>query len=220
MARLTDIQIPDPGLTGPPLDMTGLILVGGDSRRMGRPKADIELGGQTLLEHVLSKLSPVCRQVILVARRPSDFLELDLRIVRDLVPGQGPLSGLATGLFYSRYTWALTLACDLPFLSESLLRYLAQKALAASGKTMAVVPRTEAGWEPLVAVYSKDCLPTARKLLDKGRRKIYELSDYGLPWQAVGPDELQAAGEDPASFFNINTPEDLKRAESWPDFGP
>ena len=182
---------------------------------MGRSKAGLELGGESLINRVLKILTPICQEVIVVTRRPSDFLDLDVMVVRDLVPGQGPLGGLATGLFYARQAWALALACDLPFLRPSLLGHLARKALAAPRGPRSVVPRTEGGWEPLLAVYSRDCLPKIREVLDKGGRKLYELRTQGVTWQEVGLDELRAVDQDLVSFFNINTPDDLEQAKTW-----
>jgi len=181
---------------------------------MGRPKAGLELGGESLLSRVLKRLTPVCREVILVTRRPSEFLDFNLKIVRDLVPGQGPLGGLATGLFYAHHPWVLTLACDLPFVSTPLLAGLAQEALAAPRGPRAIVPRTQLGWQPLCAVYSRACLPPARRLLAQGRRKVDDLIKNGVSWQAVTEERLRGLDPDLVSFININTPKDLEQARA------
>ncbi len=195
-------------------EITGLILAGGASRRMGRPKPGLELGGETLLGRVLSQVRPLCREIILVTRRPSDFLEFGERTVRDLLPGQGPLGGLATGLFYARHRLCLTLACDLPFLNPAILRLVIETAQAGPRGARVTAPRTSDGWQPLVAVYSRECLKPAMELLAEGGHKVGELMHKGVHWHAVPENILRTAEEDLRSFVNVNTPEDLARAEA------
>ena len=181
---------------------------------MGRPKAGLEVGGQTLISRVLTPLADICREVIVVARHPVDFLEFKYRIVRDLVPGQGPLGGLATGLFYARFPMALTLACDLPLIHPEVLDYIARKALAAPQGARAVVPRTKLGWQPLVAAYSASCLSAARALLAEDRHKVEALVERGVYWQAIPEEEIRALDPDLDSFLNVNTPGDLAEART------
>lgn len=196
-------------------DITGLILAGGASRRMGRPKFLMELGGMPLLSRVISQAAPFCREIILVTQKPTDFLDYNLKIVRDLEPGLGPLGGLATGLFYMQSPWALTLACDLPFLHAPLIDLLIRQVGAgkASGPR-AFVPRTADGWQPLVAMYSKECLTVARRLLGNRRRKIEDLREHGVHWQAIGEADLRAVDPELTSFINLNTPDDIERARA------
>jgi molybdopterin-guanine dinucleotide biosynthesis protein A len=201
-------------MMNPPYDVTGLILAGGESKRMGRPKAMLDVGGVTLVGRVLAKVAPLCREVILVTRRPSDFLSLNVTTVRDLIPGQGPLGGLATGLFYAHYPWALVLACDLPFLQTRLLDYLIRRALNLPPGPRAVVPRNAEGWQPLVAMYSRSCLGPARTRLGEGRRKVGDLREKLVNWLAVDEEEFQGVGLDFSSFDNVNTPEDLASART------
>jgi len=181
---------------------------------MGRPKAGLELGGKPLIHHVLETASSLCREIILVTSRITEFVDFGHKIVRDLAPGQGPLGGLASGLFYARYPLALTLACDLPFLQVSLLARLAREASNAPAGPMVVVPRTSSGWEPLVAVYSKDCLPIIQKLLAGGRRKLEDLRTTAVRWREIPENELRVADPDLRSFINVNTPGDLERARA------
>ncbi|MEW6265485.1 MAG: molybdenum cofactor guanylyltransferase [Thermodesulfobacteriota bacterium] len=196
----------------PPYELTGIILVGGDSRRMGRPKSALDLGGRTLVNRVVERLAPLCLEVLLVAKRPLDFLDSDLRIVRDLEVGQGPLGGLSTGLFYARTAWTLVAACDLPFLQPRLLNLLAEKALGAPPGPRAFVPRTTGGWHPLLAVYSKACLAPIQACLTRGIRKVDDLRFHGLKWIALEEAELKASDPELVSFVNVNTPEELAAA--------
>jgi molybdopterin-guanine dinucleotide biosynthesis protein A len=195
-------------------DLTGLILTGGESRRMGRPKADILIGGRSMVGWVIQALTPYCRELILVDRNPLDHLDLGARVVRDLVPGQGPLGGLATGLFYSRWPHALVVACDLPLIQGPILELLARKALAAGTGPRVIVPRTPGGWQPLVAVYSKACLKPALDLLAQGERKADEIRRQHVAWDPVSETELRAVDPELESFFNVNRPEDLAVAQA------
>ena len=197
-----------------PYEVTGLILAGGASRRMGRPKAGLEVGGQPLVDRVLSKVTALCRETILVTRQPSEFLEYPIKIVRDLTPKQGPLGGVLTGLFYARTTWSLIVACDLPFLDGRLLELLITRALAAKPGPRVVVPRTTEGWQPLVAVYSTQCQGPVRRLLEHGGRKVDDLKFHGVNWEDVPEAEMRTIDPDLKSFLNINTPGDLELAES------
>ncbi|MBW1709766.1 MAG: molybdenum cofactor guanylyltransferase [Deltaproteobacteria bacterium] len=202
-------------MTDSPYDITGLILAGGASLRMGQPKAQMRLSGQTILERVRSKLTPICREIIIVTNRPTDLLEYDLEIVQDLVLNRGPLGGLTTGLFYAHYPWTMVLACDLPFVKIELLSFLAQKTLAARQGPHALIPQHQAGWEPLVAAYSKSCLKSALKLLSLQRSRLYDLKRCGVFFELVPEEELRKLDPDLTSFININTPEDFERARDF-----
>ena len=198
----------------PPYDITGLILAGGRSRRMGRDKTELTLGGRTLTEITIEHLKPFCRELIVVTRRPTDFLDHDCKIVRDLDPGQGPLGGLITGLFYAHYKWCLTLGCDLPFLKPAVLELIADKTLTAKAGARALVPRTSDGWQPLVAAYARECLKPARRFLEGGERKLDRLAQGGVVWEAIAEEEIRALDPDLSSFINLNTPEELAKARA------
>ncbi|MFH1138369.1 MAG: molybdenum cofactor guanylyltransferase [Pseudomonadota bacterium] len=196
------------------LPLTGLVLAGGLSRRMGRPKACLDLGGRTLAGWVVDAMSEVCREVVIVTARPVDFLEFKEKVVRDLIPGQGPLGGLATGFFYSSTPWVLAAACDIPFLKADVLRIIGQKALSARGGPRALAPRTKDGWQPLVAAYSRECLGSVRKILAAGGHKVDDLRFHGVAWESVDAELFRAVDPDLISFLNINTPEDLEIARA------
>ena len=179
---------------------------------MGRPKAQLELAGQTILERVRLKLATICREIILVTHKPTDFMDCDPKIVQDIIPDRGPLGGLVTGLFYARYPWTIVLACDLPFIKLELLDLLARRALAASEGPRVVIPYHPAGWEPLVAAYSRNCFKIARRLLDQENASLLDLKDNGVPFQIISEDDLKKTDPDLSSFNNLNTPEDLAKA--------
>ena len=192
--------------------VTGIILAGGKSKRMGKPKADLDIGGRPLIDRVIDRVRLVCEHVVIVTRRPLDFLDHDLTVVKDLVPGQGPLGGLATGLAFSRHHWSLVAACDLPFLKVGVLRYLIEQALEEPEGPRAVVPKTQGGWQPLVAVYSSPCIKPALRLLAAGGRKVDDLRFQGVGWHSVEAARFLPFDPGLESFINVNTPDQLVEA--------
>lgn len=183
------------------------ILAGGNSRRMGRDKARLELGAFTLLERVLAAAVPLDIPCILIANDSEPLAHLKRPIYPDLRPGSGPLGGLLTALTAAPSPIVLLLACDLPFITTPFLRFLLQ----ALGTHQAVVPRSPDGLQPLCAVYTRSCLPDIERTLNRGDFRITSfLTDIDaliLPrdrWQAFDPHQLL--------FTNLNTPEDYRRA--------
>lgn len=190
---------------------SAVILAGGDSRRLGIDKGLLELEGQALLARAVQKLAALSDDVIVVTNSPEDYehLALGVRFVGDERPGEGALMGVYSGLKAAKHGSALTVACDMPFLNVSLLRYMVDKSHGHD----AVVPRLEGGLlEPLHAVYSKRCLPFMALLLAQGRRRIAAL--FGQV-DVFYMEEAIIDRLDPLrlSFMNINTPADWQRAQ-------
>jgi molybdopterin-guanine dinucleotide biosynthesis protein A len=195
--------------------LTAVILAGGRATRLGgRDKASIPVGGKTLLDRRVDLLHPLCPEVVIVSNRLAARasggapLGRDIRIVGDEAPGYGPLMGLYTGLLHSRTERSLVTACDMPFLSRPLLIQLRSYADTCD----AVVPRMGRYLEPLFAVYSRSCLHAARSALDRGSRRADSFLDL-VRTRYVDEPELRRYDPELISFFNVNTPEDLQRAE-------
>ena len=130
-----------------------MILAGGRSRRMGRDKADLQVGGQSLLVRTACVLSEVVDEILVVGRDSfSSALPHSVRAVPDEVPGIGPLGGLLSGLRRTTYPYAVVVACDLPFLDAGVLRHL----LTLAPGYDAVVPFVGGHNQPLHAVYRAD----------------------------------------------------------------
>lgn len=185
--------------------ITGVILAGGQSRRMGQDKARIEIDGETLVTRVEKVLRLFCAEVIVAGDRP-DLARPDLPCYPDLYPGSA-LGGLYTGLFHARTPWIFAVACDLPFPSGALARALIERRNGYD----AVVIRTAKGWEPLFAVYGKSCLNPMRRLLEQGNLRIFDcFADLHLCTPALG--ELPPGWE--RALANLNTPDDVRRLVS------
>ncbi|MBU5613052.1 molybdenum cofactor guanylyltransferase [Geomonas sp. Red51] len=185
-------------------DITGVILVGGKSRRMGRDKAFLELRGKPLFERVLDLFRESFPKVLLVGDREERFADYSVRVLADLIPGSS-LGGVYTGLSGADSDWIFVSSCDLPCPSKAILRHLCSLREGFD----AVVPKTRQGYEPLFALYSKRCLEPIRKLLDRGECCAYAwYPDVNV--REVGPDEIAPLDPDGTAFLNLNTPEDVR----------
>ncbi|MEI6388786.1 MAG: molybdenum cofactor guanylyltransferase [Spirochaetota bacterium] len=186
--------------------ITGLILVGGKSRRMGVDKALLEIAGQPLIERVIELFSACFDRTLLAGDQGQRFAGYGLPIVSDLYPGS-PLGGIYTGLAAAGTEHVFVASCDLPFPSPAILHHLC----SLKDGFDAVVPLAARGYEPLFALYSKRCLGPIKALLDSGDCCAYA---YFPEIQAryVLPGELAELDREGLAFFNVNTPEDLERA--------
>jgi molybdopterin-guanine dinucleotide biosynthesis protein A len=194
---------------------TGIVLAGGASRRMGRDKATLLLQGRTLLERAAGAVSQVCDELIIAtADRPAqDIPGLHPIWVRDAPGTAGPLAGLATGLSVASCPVAVVVACDMPFLSERMLGDLLDRIDGCD----AVVPLGGGVPQPLHAAYSRDCLPTVEALLRLGAPSMRELLSR-LRVKYVGEERCRELDPPGLSWFNMNTPDDLRRAHTLPAF--
>jgi molybdopterin-guanine dinucleotide biosynthesis protein A len=192
---------------------TGLIILsGGNSLRFGADKARITFGEASLLENIVSSLSYIGPEIIIVTapnQPPVKRLNrVKCRYINDVYPGKGPLGGVYSGLRASNYLYNLVVACDMPFLNRELLEYMIAQAPGFD----LVIPRVGHFVEPLHAVYARSCLVPLQELLEQGRLSLQEL----LPRiRARYLEEADLDRLDPGhlSFFNINTRADLDRAQ-------
>jgi len=188
--------------------VTGFVLAGGKSSRMGREKALLELSGRTLLNRAIDLLRPLVGEVIVVGEA-AKFVTVT-RTVEDLYRGHGPLGGIHAALTRTATPLNLILAVDLPFVERDFLTYLITEA-GRSG-AMVTVPRTARGSQPLCAVYDRDFADIAEEALRAGRNKIDALFS-AAETRTIGQDELARMGFSEAMFRNLNTPEEFARAE-------
>src|SRR3989338_3011066 len=196
-------------LAGSPMSraVTGVILAGGESRRMGRDKAHLPWGDRTLIEHIVDTLRPVTNEIIVVANDAVPFSHLRTRVVEDLVLGAHALGGLYTGLTLAAHEQCFVCACDAPFLNPALIQFLIQQA---DGWDL-VIPRTREGLQPLHAVYRRSILPAIEEQL---RMQRWDLRAVVPNVRAciIGPEQIARFDPEALSFFNVNTPNDYATA--------
>lgn len=193
-----------------PLNACGVILAGGQSSRMGTNKALLELGGETLIGRLARRFTAWFPQVVVVTNTPDLYAFLGLPMAGDRIPGLGPLGGLEAGLRASRYDHAFFCACDMPFVSEALVRFLVG---LAPGHDL-VVPRLGGEYEPMHAVYGRSLLPAISANLESRRLKLLSIYDDARK-RVVEAEEILPFGDPERLFFNCNTPEDLELARMW-----
>ncbi len=188
-----------------------IILAGGKASRLGQDKVLATLGRMSLLQRVITRLRPVCAELIVVTGGDRDLSTLSAepqpKIVTDVLPGKGPLGGIYTGLLASSYETNLVVASDMPFLNEALLRYMVGLAPGFD----IVVPRLGKLVEPLHAVYSRQCIAPIEEMLKKERLSVNELLGL-VKVRYVEAEEIDRFDPRHLSFFNINTKTDMETA--------
>lgn len=184
-------------------------MAGGAGVRMGRDKAEIMLGGRSLKSRSVGLMKGIFGQVIYAAgHRGAAIDDKEVLVVQDEAPELGPIGGLAAGLGAAANDRAFVVALDMPFINPKLVEFLE----AYDREADVVVPIVKGRREPLHAFYNRSCLGAVRTRIDQGRRKIAELIETV---KATEVEESKIRRIDPrlASFFNINTEEDLKKAK-------
>ncbi len=189
-----------------------IILAGGRSQRMGTNKALLTMPGQaseTFLAHLVSTLAPLCAELLIVARDPTQFAHValpDTRQVFDEKPGGGPLMGLYSGLNAMQATTALVVAVDMPFVQPALLAFL----LDCYQQDTLIVPIVEGIPQVLLALYPRSILPHIETLLQQGKRAPRALLEIA-PVQYIEEERLRLVDPQLRSFIGINTSQDLQR---------
>lgn len=190
---------------------SGIILAGGlNSRFGGRNKAFVDIGGKTILAHILSVFSEFFEELILVTNDPLAYSDYDIQAVTDIYDIRSSLTGIHAGLFYATRPYAFFTACDTPFLQPDLLRFLLSEI---EPKKDIVIPRTQAGFEPLCAAYAVRCLKPVEDCLDAGNLKIQQFFK-SVRVKAIPEVRLRRHDPELISFYNVNTPDDLRVAET------
>ena len=187
--------------------MVGVILVGGKSRRYGRNKALELFQGERLIDRQVQKIRALFPEVLVITNEPQFYLHLDVTVVRDVIPGQGPLGGIYTGLLFAQGKSIFVTACDMPFVQPTLIRRMVQLA----GDYDVVVPEDKEGLEPLHAVYSPRCLSHIKKTLDRGNLQVIKFFPAVKVYR-ICSEEIGQLDPKKLSFFNINTPDDMNKA--------
>lgn len=186
-----------------PLPLTAIILCGGKSKRMGRPKAFLRYEGTTMIAHIISIVSGMFQKVILVSNEPDAYEDLGLDVVKDILPYRGPMGGILSGLLVAETDHAFVMACDMPLVNKKLIRDMTEMR---HGHDVVVLSHSQ-GLEPLLGVYSKSCIKPLEESLFAGKLAVQDLLG-GLDMVTCDLEEGTADGDALPAFFNINTPQD------------
>ena len=190
------------------MDVTGIILAGGKSLRFGRNKALEKIAGMTLVERVITHLTPITGRIVLITDGDNGrFSEIkSTEAVTDIYPAKGPLGGIYTGLSASNTVANIVVACDMPFINTALLSHMVE----ISPGFDAVIPRWPNNQiEPLHGIYSGSCIPVMKKRLENDQLSISEcLKEMRVRYF----DQAEFSKFDPEfqSFFNINNQADIE----------
>ena len=188
--------------------VTGFVLAGGKSSRMGQDKSFMQLGGRTLLAHALERAQAATGNTWIVGS--TEKFAAFGPVVEDVYPGRGPLAGIHAALSGTRTQLNLITAVDMPFLQIDFLKYLITQASACHAAV--VVPRAGGGLQPLCAVYRKDFAQVAQRSLIAAKNKIDTLS-ADVPTLVIEQAELERSGFMQDMFRNLNTEQDWQEAQ-------
>ena len=187
--------------------LSGFVLAGGKSTRMGQDKAAVTLNGLTLLQHALAALREVCSDVAILGKQ--ELYGGIGPVYEDIFPGCGPLGGIHAALSSSKTQFNLIIAVDTPFLAPEFLSHLADRAIESNA--IVTTPEIDDYTQPLCTVYSLVFRSIAEQALRQGNYKIVPLfpKDRTL---VIKESELRQFAFAADMFENLNTPEDLARA--------
>ncbi len=184
--------------------VTGFILAGGQSSRMGQDKGLLQLQGKALVQHTLEELKECVSEVVIIANKP-EYDQFGLRVVADIVPQAGPVGGIYTALENSATDLNFIVSCDMPFITRQAVQCMLDQASGAA----VTVPTVNGLMQPLFGVYHRSCLPQVRWHVEHGKLRLTALIK-DLDHQVVELEKLLPHSEQ--LFQNLNTPQDYDNA--------
>ncbi|HCB01628.1 MAG TPA: molybdenum cofactor guanylyltransferase [Anaerolineae bacterium] len=198
--------------------LTIVIQAGGQSSRMGEDKALKPFLGKPLIQRVIERLNPIADELIVTTNRPDEYRFLNHRLVSDLIPERGALGGLYTAVSSASHPYVGVVACDMPFVSQMFFERATK--LMVEEEADVVIPRIKSeassksgGYEPLHALYRKEtCLPAIEDAIQKDLWKV--IAWFGkVKVRDVLDDEMKSIDPSGLYSWNVNTPDEFKKAE-------
>ncbi|MGE5457352.1 MAG: molybdenum cofactor guanylyltransferase [Methanococcaceae archaeon] len=192
-------------------DITGFILSGGKSSRMGENKSLLKLQGRSIIEITADLMKQIFRQVILISNEPGHYGFLNLPVYGDIYPGLGPLAGIHSALVNSKTTRNFIISCDMPLMHREVITFLTDYPT----KEPITVARADGFIQQLCGIYDKRCLPASERLLMaaggeiSGKKGCRVLEMISLLGAAIIPAE-EIPGASPHAFFNMNRPAEFE----------
>ncbi len=211
-------------------DCTGVILAGGENRRMPLLKAFIEVEGKKIIERNLGIMKRLFSEVFIITNQPEHYVHLGVPMFGDVYDTRGPMTGVLTALMNSSNRWIFVSACDMPFINPELIRFMADQRYnpsclsilsAKQRKTLPIppsshiydvaVPVVNHRAEPLFALYSKKVQRSLEQFILSGKKSIkYFLLNRNKRVKYITSDEINTIDPEARSFINLTTPEDVE----------
>jgi molybdopterin-guanine dinucleotide biosynthesis protein A len=189
------------------LEITGVLFTGGESKRMGRNKAFLEIGGKPLLERNLEVLDSICREVLISCRESEQYSGYSYQVVADQIKGKGPMGGLYSVLPVAKYDYVFVAACDMPFLNSEAIAYIYERI----EDYKLVFPYVRDRIHPLHAFYHKKVLKVVEKRIKEDKLRLFDIADecrhkiMNISEEMEGSMLKEMIEE---SFLNVNTPQE------------
>jgi len=188
------------------METTCAILSGGRSTRMGRDKALVRIGGRTLVKCAYDVARKVFKRIIVVSSLHEAMDGVDAPIVEDVLPIPGSLTGIASALMHAETPYVFVLGSDMPFVTPEAMAYVVD---AWRGEDI-VIPRTDAGLEPMHSLYGRSCISPILSAIERRNMKVIDLLSL-VPVKVLPPGPI-FMNRGVSVFTNINTEEDLRIA--------
>lgn len=190
-------------------DCSGIILAGGENRRMPVLKAFIEVDGERIIERNLKIMEQLFKEIFIVTNQPEAYSYLGIPLLGDIYDVRGPMTGIFTSLLNSSNKWVFISACDMPFINKDLIEYMAVKR----NNYEAVVPKSPllpfTNTEPLFAFYSKRLIPYMEKAILADKKSMRDFL-HNKKVNYISTEEIKIMNTNGKSFINLNTPEDIE----------
>jgi molybdenum cofactor guanylyltransferase len=183
-------------------DISGFILAGGKSRRMGTDKALLVLQGKPLLEHMISLIEPFCNKVLISAQN-SDYRGFGVELIPDIYSDCGPIAGIFSALKYSISDWNLLVSVDVPFINDELLFFL----ISNIDDSDCIIPKHDSGVEPLIGLYHRGAVPMIKEMI---KTEDFRLTNLLSKLNTRYLDCNDLIKKYPRLFMNINRMEDYQ----------
>jgi len=180
------------------MKLTGIILAGGKSSRMGQDKGLMLLEGKPMIQHVIDAVQPLVDDVIIISNQ-EEYATFGFPVYEDIIKEQGPLAGICTGLKFSKTPKNLIVSCDVPYVNRELLNLLIDNAADAA----VVIPQKGEKTHQIIGVYDQSCLEVFMKELTNGKRKI-KLAIEQMNYKIVDANQINEK-----VFNNINSKDDI-----------
>lgn len=189
-------------------EMTGIVLAGGKATRMGGAydKAFLKVDNETIINRQLRILKQIFKEIIIVTNSTDSYKDIKgVTIVSDIIRERGPMGGIYSGLLASYSFYNFVVACDMPFLNESIIRYMISNTRGYD----VIMPKIDGRDQPLFCVYSKKCVSVIERLIEEGRLNVSGIFPV-VRSRYIGSNQLKKFDPPLTCFTNINMKEDYE----------